>query len=282
MNHREDAFEGAGGIRLFSQLWRPEGKPRAVLAIVHGFGEHSGRYLNIARRYVPLGYAVHAFDLRGHGRSPGQRGHVNAWAEYREDLQAFLAYSAKKAPGCPVFLFGHSLGSLIALDYVLHHPEGVQGLILSGTAVDPVAVAKPLLVAIARFLSRFWPSFRLKVKLDPGALSRLPNIAGEYLSDPLVHGDASARWGTEALGAIAWVKAHASELKLPLLVLHGEADRLNSLAGAQQVFDAAGSSEKRLALLPGGFHEPHNDSGREKIFMVLEEFLGARLAAAAA
>jgi alpha-beta hydrolase superfamily lysophospholipase len=281
MNHTQDAFEGAGGLKLFSQSWRPEGPVQAVLAIVHGFGEHSGRYTNVVRHFVPRGYAVHGFDLRGHGRSPGQRGHINAWAEYRDDVKAFLGHVAKQEPGRPVFLLGHSLGSIIALDYGLHHAQGLSGLILSGLAVDPVGAATPLLVATARLMSRIWPTLSMGVKLDKGALSRIPEVVSEYTADPLVHGLGTARWGTECLDAIAWCKAHASELRLPLLVVHGDSDRINTAAGARLVFEAARSQDKRLVLVPGGHHEPHNDLGREQTFQALEEYLGKRLSAAA-
>jgi len=281
MNHTQDAFEGAGGLKLFCQSWRPEGAAQAVLAIVHGFGEHSGRYTHVVRHFVPRGYAVHGFDLRGHGRSPGQRGHINAWTEYRDDVKAFLGHVAKQEQGRPVFLLGHSLGSIIALDYALHHPQGLSGLILSGLAVDPVGAATPLLVATARLMSRIWPTLSMAVKLDKGALSRIPEVVSEYIADPLVHGMGSARWGTECLDAIAWCKAHASQLQLPLLVVHGEADRINTAAGARLVFDAARSQDKRLVLVPGGHHEPHNDLGREQTFQALEEYLGKRLSAAA-
>ena len=281
MNHTQDAFEGAGGLKLFAQSWRPEGAPQAVLAIVHGFGEHSGRYTNVVGHFVPRGYAVHGFDLRGHGRSPGQRGHINSWAEYRDDVKAFLGHVAKQEPGRPVFLLGHSLGSIIAMDYALHHSQGLSGLILSGLAVDPVGAAPPLLVAIARLMSRLWPTLAMPLKLDKTALSRIPEVVSEYIADPLVHGMASARWGAECLDTIARCKADASRLQLPLLVLHGESDRINSAAGARHVFEAARSADKRLVLVPGGLHEPHNDLGREQTLRALEEYLGKRLSAAA-
>ncbi|HEX8698893.1 MAG TPA: alpha/beta hydrolase, partial [Myxococcaceae bacterium] len=215
------------------------------------------------------------------GRSPGQRGHINSWAEYRDDVKAFLGHVAKQEPGRPVFLLGHSLGSIIALDYVLHHSQGLSGLILSGLAVDPVGAATPLLVAIARLMSRVWPTLSIAVKLDKTALSRIPEVVSEYIADPLVHGLGSARWGTESLNTIDWCKAHASELQLPLLVVHGESDRINTAAGARQVYEAARSQDKRLVLVPGGHHEPHNDLGREQTFQALEEYLGKRLSAAA-
>jgi alpha-beta hydrolase superfamily lysophospholipase len=116
-------------------------------------------------------------------------------------------------------------------------------------AVDPVGAATPLLVALARLLSRIWARFTLEVKLDKSALSRIPEVVSAYIADPLVHGKGSARWGSEALDAIEWVKAHAAQLQLPLLVVHGEADRINSAAGAQRIYEAARSQDKRLVLV---------------------------------
>ncbi len=281
MNHTQDGFVGAGGLKLFAQSWRPEGKSQAALAIVHGFGEHSGRYMNVVQHFVPRGYAVHGFDLRGHGRSPGQRGHINSWAEYRGDVKAFLLHVITREPGRQVFLLGHSLGSLIAMDFALHYPQAMSGLILSGLAVDPVGAAPPVLVAIARLMSRLWPTLAMPLKLDKTALSRIPEVVSAYIADPQVHGMASARWGTECLDTIDRCKARGSDLQLPLLVLHGESDRINSAAGARRVFEAARSADKRLVLVPGGLHEPHNDLGREQTFQALEEYLSKRLSAAA-
>ena len=127
MKHSEGKFKGAGSLELYYQCWQPDGQPRAVVVIVHGIGEHSGRYMNVVNQLVPHGYAVYSFDNRGHGRSPGQRGYLNAWAEFREDVRAFLKKVREQEPGRSVFLMGHSLGSLIVGDYVLRDPSGLKG-----------------------------------------------------------------------------------------------------------------------------------------------------------
>ena len=141
----------------------------------------------------------------------------------------------------------------------------------------------PLSVTPARITrrSRGTAEITLPLKLDKTALSRIPEVVSQYIADPLVHGLGSARWGTETLDTIAWCKAHASELQLSLLVVHGASDRINSAAGARLVFEAARSSDKRLVMVPGGHHEPHNDIGREQTFQALEEYLGSRVSAAA-
>ena len=277
MEHTEGTFEGVGGLALYYQSWRPTGDPRGILAIVHGFGEHSGRYPNVVDYLVARDYAVYGLDLRGHGRSPGQRGHIDEWGDYRGDVRAFLQMIAHEEPGRPVFLLGHSMGALIVLDYVICHPDGLAGTVLSSVPIDPVGVAKAHLVAIARLLSRLWPRFPLQVGLDTSALSRIPEVVRAYEEDPLVHGQASARWGTESLDIVEWLKAHAAELTIPTLVVHGDEDRLDSLDGVRALFQQAASTDKELRVYPGSYHEVHNDLDHAQMVSDLEEWLARHL-----
>ncbi|HSP82034.1 MAG TPA: lysophospholipase [Myxococcaceae bacterium] len=277
MENAEDTFESEGGLRLRYQWWRPEGEPRTVVAIVHGIGEHGGRFGNIVDYLVPRGHAVYAVDLRGHGRSPGQRGHLMRWSEYREDVRTFLGTIAAREPGRPLFLLGHSMGGLIVLEYLLRHPEGVRGTIISGAPFESVGVATPFLVTMARIMSRLWPRLPLDVPLEPEALCREPVAVARYLEDPLVHRKCSARWATEAIDANLWVKANAAALRVPLLLLHGEEDRINTAAGARGFFEAVTLPDKELYLVPGGYHEPHNDPGHEQVLQKVEAHLLAHV-----
>ena len=135
MIHTEATFTGYGGLQLYAQSWRPEGEVKATLAIVHGFGEHSGRYGNVVDWFVPRGYGVCAFDMRGMGRSPGQRGHINDWEELREDTRAFLRWSRVQVPDAPLFLLGHSQGGLIALEFAQNGAQGLAGVIASAISM---------------------------------------------------------------------------------------------------------------------------------------------------
>jgi len=195
MQHYEDTFEGQGGLQLFAQGWRPAESPRASLAILHGFGEHSSRYGNVVDWFVPKEYLVSGFDMRGMGRSPGRRGHINDWNELREDVRCFLQWVKAQEPAAPTFLLGHSQGGLIALEYALHDTEGLAGIIASAPALGSLPVP-PLLVLLAKLFSRVWPTFTQDVKLDASALSRDQRVPTDYVSDPLVHGMATARLGT--------------------------------------------------------------------------------------
>ena len=248
---------------------------------MHGIGEHSGRYERYVDAFLARELAVYAYDQRGHGRSPGQRGHVDAWEEYRDDLGAFLSRARDSEAGLPVFLLGHSMGALVALDFVLAAgagPEGnLRGLILSGIPLDPVGVAKPWLVLTAKVLSRLRPRTSLRSRIDPNALSRDPEVACEYAEDPLVHHQATARWGTEALDAIARVKRRLADVRVPLLVLHGGADEINSPAGSRLLADGAQSADKTVRIYNGARHEPHNDLGWQQVVADVAGWIEARI-----
>ena len=276
MRHSAGVFQGSDGLDLYYQSWHPEGPARAAVVIVHGWGEHSARYAHVARYFSERAYAIFGFDQRGHGHSPGRRGHVEAWAEYRRDLHNFVRATREQQPELPVFLFGHSLGGVIALDYLVHHPEGLGGAVLSASAVEPVGVAKPHLVAFGRVMSHVWSTFTVSLPLEVSALSRDPEVVQSARTDPLMHHRGSVRWGTEVLEAIAWVKAHASEVGIPTLFLHGEVDQLSLATGTRCLFDAVTHADKTLRIHPGMYHELHNDVGREHVLGHIEDWLGRR------
>jgi alpha-beta hydrolase superfamily lysophospholipase len=259
-------------MELFTQRWRPGGDPKAVLAIVHGLGEHSDRYGNIIETLVPVGYAVHAFDLRGHGRSPGQRGHIDRWEQYREDLDAFLRHVQAEEPGQPLFLMGHSLGGLIVLEYALRHPQGLEGVIASGPGLSTEGIS-PVAMLLGRVFSRVWPTFSTSTGLDTTGLARDPAVVDAYRNDPLVHDRGTARCATEASAAIEWTLAHAADLELPLLVIHGSADWLVPPRASQAFFDQVRLADKERHTLEGYCHEVHNDVGWEQAVATLKDWL---------
>ncbi len=276
MQHDEGKFTGFGGIELHYQRWRPDGAPRAVVAIVHGHGEHSGRYMNVVNCLVPDGFTVYGFDLRGHGRSPGQRGFINSFGEFREDVKAYLQFVAQQEPGRPLFLYGHSLGGLIVLDYVEHYPQGLKGVIASGPAVGKLGIS-PVLQMIARVLSTIKPNFSLKTGLEVAALSRDTGAVQAYTSDPLVHDLGTARLGTEVAATAAYVNGHAADIKLPLLLVHGGADRICLPEGVRAFYDKVTFADKKRIEYPGGYHEPHNDVEHAKVVKDVEQWIVAHL-----
>jgi alpha-beta hydrolase superfamily lysophospholipase len=277
MQWAEEYLESSDGTSLYIQRWLPENAPRANLVIVHGVGEHSGRYDNLVNYLVPRGIAVWGFDLRGHGRTDGQRGHINSWEEYRQDVRCALDWVTAQGGSAPRFLLGHSMGALIVLDYIARDAGNLSGAIISGAPIEPIGVGSPALIAAARVMSRLWPTFSLNLGLDQSALSRDQQVVEAYMRDPLVHPKTTARWGTEALDTVAWVKARPAHIKLPLLMLHGEADRINSAEGARAFCARIASTDKVFKVYPGGYHEPHNDLDHAQVAADMEQWITQRL-----
>jgi alpha-beta hydrolase superfamily lysophospholipase len=277
MDQSEGTFQGMNGLELYYQCRRPDGEAKAVVAIIHGFREHSGRYAGVVDRLTDHGYIVYGFDHRGHGRSPGQRGHINAWEEYRGDTAAFLALIHREAPDLPLFLLGHSMGALIALDLLLFHPEGLRGAIISGAPLEPIDTTKPVQLVIARVLSRIRPTLSMTAKFGGEAVSRDPTVVRAYDTDPLVHNQSSVRWGMEFLATIDRVKSRAAEVKLPILMLHGGDDPIVSPNGSRRFFEQISSPDKELKVYPERFHEPHNDIGREQVLSDMQQWLDRHL-----
>jgi alpha-beta hydrolase superfamily lysophospholipase len=291
MAQTDSTFAGAGGMALVAHRWAPEGragavtaaKARAAVAIVHGFGEHSGRYPTAIAAFAGRGLAVHGFDLRGHGRSPGRRGHVGRWAEYLDDLAAFIRHvRSQEPPGTPIFLHGHSFGGALVLEYGLRREDGLAGVVASAPSLVPSGVRSPALEALAKALSRVWPTFSLPLPLEREALSRVPEKVAANRADPLNHLRISARTAGESLRAFAWTSANAGRWRLPLLVIHGGADRLISIEGSRAFAMAAqkgGAPEVEFRALEGGFHEPHNDLDAERVMGEVADWLERHLPA---
>ncbi|MCF2149459.1 lysophospholipase [Desmonostoc muscorum LEGE 12446] len=278
-HHKEGTFQGVGKLELYYQSWYPEGKVKAILAIVHGLGAHSDRYDNVTQHLIPKEYAVYSFDLRGHGRSPGQQGHINSWSEFREDLRAFLEFIKTQQPGSPIFLLGHSLGSVIVLDYTLRYPQeasALQGVITLAPALGKVGVSKIRLL-IGKLLSRVWPRFTLNTGLDVSAASRDEKILAAYAQDSLRHTRASARLATEFLTTVDWVNAHVADWQLPLLILHGGADRVTLPEGGKIFCQRVSCPDKLRIEYPGAYHELQNDLNYQEVLADLENWLERHL-----
>jgi alpha-beta hydrolase superfamily lysophospholipase len=275
MKHIEGTFAGSGGVELVYQAWRPEGNPRGVLAIVHGLGDHSGRFDNLVTPLVEHGFAATAFDLRGFGRSPGRKGHIHRWEEYREDVRAFLRLIG---PGAPVFLFGYSFGSMIVLDFIVRSPEGLSGAVLSATAIEPVGVGTPAQKRLARAFSRVWPTFTIRRAEDFSTVSRDPAVLAALQADPLHHNLVTARWGAESMAMTDWLPAQAEKVRLPVLFVHGGDDPINMVRGVQRFYDQMTYPDKTLKIYPGSRHETHNDLDHAQVAADIIEWMEKRTA----
>lgn len=280
INHSESTFKGIGEVDLYYQSWKPTGKVKAVLAIVHGLGGHSSKYGNIVQHFIPKQYAVYGFDMRGHGRSPGQRGYINSWAEFREDLRIFLELIQTQHPKCPIFLLGHSLGSIVVLDYVLRYPQtaaALQGVIILAPSLGKVGVSK-IKLFLGQLLSRVWPRFTLNTGLDLAAGTRDEKVLATYAQDYLRHTLGTARLATEFFDTVAWINHHTAEWQLPLLILHGGADRVALPEGGKIFYEQLTScTDKTRIEYPDAYHELQDDLNYQEVLADLESWVERHL-----
>lgn len=268
---------------LWTRRVRPAGAVRARLAFVHGFGEHGGRYVRTLRWFAARGFDAHVLDLRGHGRSGGRRTFVRRWAEFMDDVEAFLAHVEGQRQGdarTPLFVVGHSMGGLVVARTLEERRDRLPPLAGAALMSPFLKVKMPLpawKTAAGRLLSRVLPWFRIAADVDVAQLSRDPEVGRAYLADPLVEKGATARWYTEAMQAQRDAFAQASRLDLPLLLMHGEDDGVVDVEGTKRLHAEAASRDKELRLWPGGRHELFNESNKDDVCAHLLGWLERRL-----
>ncbi len=279
---REETGEirsAADGMKLFTRHWWPEDETKAHLAVIHGYGEHGGRYAPFASWMTAHGYAVHICDLRGHGKSPGRRGHVDRWSDFFGDAEALIAeVDARAGEGAPVFLLGHSMGGLIVLGYALDHPRtGLRGVIASGPALAHGQGVPAILYLVARLLSAVAPRLQIDSRLDAGALSRDEAVVRAYVEDPLVHSLGTPRLSTEMEREMKRLFSLADRwpADLPLLILHGGDDRLAPPEASAAFFERVAARDKTRHEYPGFYHEVFNEIGRERVLQDVTDWLEA-------
>ena len=269
-------MEAPSGRRLYCRTWAPVSMDGAAILIVHGFGEHSGRYEVIARWLAERGRCVYAYDQMGHGRSSGARGHVTQFEDYLDDLE-FMLRRVSSSPTEPLpILVGHSLGGLIAATLACERAPAISRLVLSGPALALGGDVSRIRVAAARLLCRFIPRFSMEAGLDPDALSRDPEVVRGYREDPWVHGRMSASLAMGMMERQGTTSTSAGEVSVPTLLMHGESDALCSVDRSRVFFEGLSAdmaSRSEIRVYPGLRHEIFNEPEQEEIFQHLFSWL---------
>jgi len=279
----------AGGERLHLQAWLPAGPdlehppaPDAAIAVVHGYGDHGGRYTWFGEDMAARGYAVYVYDLRGHGLSSGRRGQVKRFDEYLDDTAVFLDEVRRLQPGVPLFLLGHSLGGLICARFAETRAPEVRGLVLSSPFLQLSEAVPASRVVAAKAMARGWPNHDIGNTVRAAQLSHDQSVVDAYVTDPLVHHVAPARWAAEMLAAQDAAMAAAESISLPLLVLYGSEDQVVDVAFVEALYGRAASEDKSIERYEGLYHECFNETERARVFADLAAWLAARLAPAVA
>jgi alpha-beta hydrolase superfamily lysophospholipase len=283
-------FSTNHGLKLFA-VHHLVSNARGRVVILHGFAEHLGRYDKLVGELTDAGFACHLFDLRGHGRSEGKRGHVSRFSDYLDDLDLFVRETtqrvsrmsdkndarAKQDDEGPLFVLAHSLGGLIALNYVLHRPRVFDALAVSSPFLAPAFKLPPLAKEVGAIAAYVMPTFSLKSVIQPDWLARDASIVTAYKQDPLVSSTVTTGWWQAVREAQAEVSERAPEIRTPALFLLGDADRLADWRHSRSVFERLGSLNKRLEVYPGFFHEVLNELGREQVIKDLISWFTSNL-----
>jgi len=268
-----ETIKARDGTELYARHWEPSGEVRAVVVIMHGLKDHSAHYASIAGRLAAGGYSVHAFDLRGHGRSAGPRVAPGRWTDYVDDLDRFLTDVEAKHPGKPVFLFGHSMGGAIAALTAERHQPKLAGLVLSGPAL--AIDAPPLLIALTRMSGVLSPKFPA-LKLRNADFSSDPAVVKAMDDDPLIsQPPAPARTAKGLVDGIEAIWTGIDQLTMPLLALHGSRDRLTAPSGSRALVETAPSTDKTLRIYAGFFHDLLHEPGHQQVADDLVAWLDA-------
>ena len=245
----DDRFTSADGLKIAFRSWRPQSQPRGVVAIVPGFNSHSGYYTWVAEQLVAAGYAVSAVDLRGRGKSDGERFYVEKFADYVADVTAFVHLTKSREPGVPVFLLGHSAGGVVSCLYAIEHQPELAGLICESFAFR--LPAPDFALAVLKGLSHVAPHAHV-LRLKNEDFSRDPRVVEAMNVDPLIaHETQPTKTLAEMVRADERLKQEFPVITLPLLILHGTADKASQAAGSQFFYDTAGSKDKTLKLYEG-------------------------------
>ena len=274
----EASFEGVGDLKIFTRSWRPTGTPRAVVVIVHGFNSHSGYYLWVADQFVANGLAVYALDLRGRGKSDGERYYVQKFADYVDDVATFVTMSKAQEPGLPIFVLGHSAGGVVSCIYTLEHQAEISGLICESFAHE--VPAPDFALAVLKGLSHVAPHAHV-LKLNNEDFSRDPKVVEAMNNDPLIaHEVQPTQTVAEMVRADERLKREFPLITLPVLILHGTLDKATKPSGSQRFYDLAGSTDKTLKLYEGHFHDLLNDFDKEIVMTDIQQWLDAHIPAA--
>lgn len=272
---REETFAGSGGLNIFFRSWRPNGNARGVVVIVPGFNSHSGYYNWVAQELTASGLAVYAIDLRGRGRSDGERFYVQTFADYVSDAAALVKLAKSREPGLSVFLLGHSAGGVVSSIYALENQGELAGLISESIAHQ--IPAPDFALAVFKGLSHIAPHAQI-LHLKNEDFSRDPNAVQAMNDDPLIaHETQPTQTLAEMVRADERLKNEFPSITLPLLFLHGTSDKATKPSGSQFLYDSAGSTDKTLKLYDGGFHDLLNDNDKQTVMADIQGWIEARL-----
>ena len=273
MKNFEAKWKSSDGLDIFARGWAPDTQsPRAVVCLVHGLGEHTLRYANVAEVLTREGFVLFGADLRGHGNSEGPRGHFPSIEVVLQDMDLLLEQARNRYPELPIILYGHSLGGILVLYYSLKRKPEVKCVISASPGLHTAMEKQPLKVMAAKVLGSLMPSLSIVSGLDDDTISHDNEVIQLYKKDPLVHNKISLGFGKIMLKVTKWTLEHAGEFPVPLLLLHGKADSIAYPSGSIE-FAAALNERCKLVLWDDAYHELHNEPVKEEVFKIMTTWI---------
>ncbi len=276
MNIEQCTWKSFDNINLTGICWVSDEAPAAVICLVHGLGEHIGRYSHLIERLTKEGYAVLGYNLRGHGSSGGLHGHCPSFESHMQDIDFLLQEADRRFPDQAKFLYGHSMGGILVLNHALRRKPDLAGVIATSPGLNTAIQMQKGKVLLARALGSLVPQLTIKSGLMTEHISRDKKVIQAYISDPLVHDKITARMGKELLGSIDYAYSRASEFPVPLLLMHGDADKIAYTSGSEK-FNSLVKGNCLLKIWTDRYHELHNDFGKEEVFDYLIDWLKDKL-----
>lgn len=272
MKTRDWVWESRDGLEMFAQSWEPEKSPKAVVCLVHGLGEHAGRYAHVGKALANASFVLLGFDLRGHGKSGGQRGHFPSFDALMDDINRHIQEAGKRFPGLPVFLYGHSLGGFLILNYATYHKHSLKGVITTGAGLRSPVLEQKVKITLSKILGGLLPTVTIPTGLDADSLTRNPEIVRAYKEDPLVHDKATLSAARVGISAVDHAFAHAAEFPIPLLMMHGAVDRVTYPRGSQEFANIV-PENCTLKVWDGLYHEIHNEPEQAEVFKFMVNWM---------
>lgn len=274
----ETQWVDTDGLKFYARGWEPDKKPKAAVALLHGLGEHTGRFAHVGAAFSQAGYALMGLDLRGHGRSGGPRGHTPSADAFMRDIDLLFQHLRERYPGLPLFLYGHSLGAILGLYYTLRRRPNVVGVIASGPALHSSIETQTAKVMLSKVLGSLAPTLSIPSGLDASRLSKDPEVEKRYRGDPLVHDKVTMGFGKTMLDVNRWTLQHAAEFPVPLLLSHGAEDAI-AMPSSSREFAAAAGDKATLLMWDGLYHEAHNEARQADVLQAYIDWMNARLKA---
>lgn len=276
MRNKEFEIIASDGKKLFGRSWDPPDQVQGVVCLVHGLGEHIGRWDHVAELFCSAHIAFFGIDLRGHGRSQGRRGHTKSLNQLLDDIEDLLKVARREYMDLPIILYGHSMGGNLVANFILkRRTSEIQAVVMTSAWLKLAFTPPTWLMKVGRVMNWLWPTFQMDNGLHPSDLSNDPQVGEAYQADPLVHSKISVRMGSVGLDGAEWALRHSTPSDLPILITHGDEDRITSVEGSK-LFHIANPDNSELLIWEGLKHELHNEIRKAEVLQSLLDWCRLR------